>query len=275
MHHYPSLSLVITDSSQIMNIIQLTFADLVSALALMGIVIALSAWEKLGLELKFAIATGRTLLQVVVLGYILDIVFTLHSMWAVLAMLAVMLSIAAIIARNRIEQKNPFMLPLVWVSMLFSSTVAIMYINLLIIQPKVWFEPQYLIPIAGMILASAMNAAAIAGERLVKTINSSQQEIETHLSLGASPQQAIRQYRQEAIRAGLIPSINQMTIIAMIAIPTFFSGQLLSGVNPREAASYQILIVFAIAFTNLLTSLLVTWGICRQSFNSAAQLVVR
>ncbi|WP_027846815.1 ABC transporter permease [Mastigocoleus testarum] len=258
-----------------MNIIQLTFADLVSALALMGIVIALSAWEKLGLELKFAIATGRTLLQVVVLGYILDIVFTLHSMWAVLAMLAVMLSIAAIIARNRIEQKNPFMLPLVWVSMLFSSTVAIMYINLLIIQPKVWFEPQYLIPIAGMILASAMNAAAIAGERLVKTINSSQQEIETHLSLGASPQQAIRQYRQEAIRAGLIPSINQMTIIAMIAIPTFFSGQLLSGVNPREAASYQILIVFAIAFTNLLTSLLVTWGICRQSFNSAAQLVVR
>ena len=275
MHHYPSLSLVITDSSQIMNIIQLTFADLASALALMGIVIALSAWEKLGLELKFAIATGRTLLQVVVLGYILDIVFTLNNMWAVLAMLAVMLSIAAIIARNRIEQKNPFMLPLVWVSMLFSSTVTIMYINLLIIQPKIWFEPQYLIPIAGMILASAMNAAAIAGERLVKTINSSQQEIETHLSLGASPQQAIRQYRQEAIRAGLIPSINQMTIIAMIAIPTFLSGQLLSGVNPREAASYQILIVFAIAFTNLLTSLLVTWGICRQSFNSAAQLVVR
>ncbi len=275
MHHYPSLSLVISDSSQIMNIIQLTFVDLASALALMGIVIALSAWERLGLELKFAIATGRTLLQVVVLGYILDIVFTLNNMWAVLAMLAVMLSIAAIIARNRIEQKNPFMLPLVWVSMLFSSTVTLMYINLLIIQPKIWFEPQYLIPIAGMILASAMNAAAIAGERLVKTINSSQQEIETHLSLGASPQQAIRQYRQEAIRAGLIPSINQMTIIAMIAIPTFFSGQLLSGVNPREAASYQILIVFAIAFTNLLTSLLVTWGICRQSFNSAAQLVVR
>ena len=258
-----------------MNIIQLNFADLASALALMGIVIALSAWEKLGLELKFAIATGRTILQVVVLGYVLDIIFTLNNGWAVLAMLAVMLSISAIIARNRIDQKNPLMLPLVWISMLVSTAVALIYINLLIIQPERWFEPQYLIPIAGMILASAMNGSAIAGERLVKTINSSYQEIETHLILGASPQQAIKQYRQEAIRAGLIPSINQMTIIAMVAIPTFFSGQLLSGVNPREAASYQILIVFAIAFTNLLTCLLVTWGICRQSFNSAAQLVVK
>ncbi len=258
-----------------MTIIQLDFVDLASALALMGIVIALSAWEKLGLEIKFAIATGRTILQVVVLGYILDIIFTVNNEWAVLAMLAVMLSIGAIIARNRIEQKNPSMLPLVWASLFISTAMALVYINVLIIQPERWFAPQYLIPIAGMILASAMNAAAIAGERLVKAINSSYQEIETHLSLGASPQQAIQQYRQEAIRAGLIPSINQMTIIAMVAIPTFFSGQLLSGVNPREAASYQILIVFAIAFTNLLTSLLVTWGICRQSFNSAAQLKIK
>ena len=256
-----------------MNIIQLTFADLASALALMGIVIALSAWEQLGLELKFAIATGRTILQIVVLGYVLDVVFTLNNGWAILTMLAIMLSIAAIIARNRIDQKNPFMLPLVWASMFISTIIVLMYINLLILQPERWFEPQYLIPIAGMILASAMNAAAIAGERLVKTINSSYQEIETHLSLGASPQQAIKQYRQEAIRAGLIPTINQMTIIAMVTVPTFFSGQLLSGMNPREAASYQILIIFAIAFANLLTSLLVTWGICRQSFNSAAQLV--
>lgn len=258
-----------------MNIIQLNEVDLASALALMGIVIALSAWEKLGLELKLAIATGRTILQVVVLGYILDTIFTLNNGWAVLVMLAVMLLIAAIITRNRIDRKNRLMLPLVWASMLISTSMALIYINVLIIQPERWFEPQYLIPIAGMILASAMNAAAIAGERLVKTINSNYQEIETHLSLGASPQQAIKQYRQEAIRAGLIPSINQMTIIAMVAIPTFFSGQLLSGINPREAASYQILIVLAIAFTNLLTSLLVTWGICRQSFNSAAQLTVK
>lgn len=258
-----------------MNIIQLNEVDLASALALMGIVIALSAWENLGLELKLAIATGRTILQVVVLGYVLDTIFTLNNGWAVLAMLAVMLLIAAIIARNRIDRKNRLMLPLVWASMVISTSMALIYINVLIIQPEKWFEPQYLIPIAGMVLASAMNAAAIAGERLVKTINSSYQEIETHLSLGASPQQAIKQYRQEAIRAGLIPSINQMTIIAMVAIPTFFSGQLLSGINPREAASYQILIVFAIAFTNLLTSLLVTWGICRQSFNSAAQLAIK
>jgi putative ABC transport system permease protein len=143
----------------------------------------------------------------------------------------------------------------------------------LIIQPDRWFEPQYVIPLAGIVLGNAMNAAALAGERLVSTINASYLEIETHLSLGATPQQAIVQYRKDAVRAGLIPTVNQMMIIGMVTLPGIITGQLLSGVNAREAASYQILIMLMIAFTNVLTTVLVTRGISRQFFNSAAQLV--
>jgi putative ABC transport system permease protein len=147
------------------------------------------------------------------------------------------------------------------------------YTNILIIQPDRWFEPQYVIPLAGIVLGNAMNAAALAGERLVSTINASHLEIETHLSLGATPQQAIVQYRKDAVRAGLIPTVNQMMIIGMVTLPGIITGQLLSGVNAREAASYQILIMLMIAFTNVLTTVLLTRGISRQFFNSAAQLV--
>lgn len=255
------------------ELIKLDFVDLACAVGLMGAAIALSAWERIGLELNLAIATGRTILQLAVLGYVLEFIFALDNPWAVLAILSVMLTISAIVARNRITQKIPQMLPLVWGSIFLSTTLTMVYTNVLIIQPDRWFEPQYVIPLAGIVLGNAMNAAALTGERLVSTINASHLEIETHLSLGATPQQAIVQYRKDAVRAGLIPTLNQMMVIGMVTLPGIITGQLLSGVNAREAASYQILIMFMIAFANLLTTVLVTRGISHQFFNSAAQLV--
>ncbi|MBW4633287.1 MAG: iron export ABC transporter permease subunit FetB [Iphinoe sp. HA4291-MV1] len=255
------------------ELIKLDLLDLAFAVGLMGAAIGLSAWERMGLELNLAFATGRTFLQLAILGYVLEFIFALDNAWAVLAILAVMLTISAIVARNRITQKIPQMLPLVWGSIFISTTTVLIYTVLLIIQPDRWFEPQYVIPLAGIVLGNAMNAAALAGERLVSTINASQLEIETHLSLGATPQVAIAQYRKDAVRTGLIPTLNQMIVIGMVTLPGIITGQLLSGINAREAASYQILIMFMIAFANLLTTLLVTRGICRQFFNSTAQLV--
>ncbi len=255
------------------ELIKLDLVDLASATALIAVVIGLSVWENLGLEINLVLATGRTILQLVVLGYVLDFIFAFNNAWAVLAFLALLLTITAIGTRNRISQKIPQVLPLVWGSLLLSTIVAIVYTNLVIIQPNRWYEPQYVIPLAGIILGNAMNAAAIAGERLVNTIKNSHLEIETHLSLGATPQQAIAQYRKDAIRAGLIPTINQMMIIGLVTIPGFVAGQILSGVSPLDAASYQIVIMLITAFANLLTIILLTKGLSRLFFNSAAQLV--
>jgi putative ABC transport system permease protein len=255
------------------EIIKLDFIDLAAAVALMAITIGLSAWERLGIEFNLLIATGRTILQLMVLGYILEFIFALNSPIAVFAILIIILTISAIALRNRIAPKLPLLLPLVWGAMLVSTLLTLGYINLLILQPEPWFAPRYLIPLGGIILASSMNVAAIAGERLVKTIDSSHLEIETHLSLGATPQQATAKYRQEAIKAAMSPTINQMMLVGMVTLPGVFSGELLGGVKPGEAASYQIIILCAIAFANLLTTILLTRGLSRQFFNNAAQLI--
>jgi putative ABC transport system permease protein len=255
------------------TLIRLDLTDFVLAVALMALAIGLSAWQRLGLEWSLAIATARTIGQLFIVGAILDIVFRLDNPWTVLAVVLVMLTIAAVVSRNRIGKKIPRVLPLVWISIFVSTAFTLSYVNLLIVQPQRWYEPQYIIPLAGIILGNAINGAAIAGERLVSTINASQLEIETHLSLGATPQQAVAQYRKDAIRAGLIPILNQMMVIGIVTLPGIITGQILSGVNPLDAASYQILVMFMLAFTNLATAILVTQGLCRQFFNSAAQLV--
>lgn len=257
-----------------MDFIQLDLVDLVWALGLMAIAISLSLWQRLGLAGNLAVATVRTLIQLTVVGYILAVVFAVRNLWLVLFVLLVMLTIAAIIARNRIDPKLPWLLPLVWGAILVSTAVTMLYTNWLIVQPQPWYEPQYVIPLTGIVLGNAMTAAAIAGERLVSTLRSSRLEIETHLSLGAMPSQAVAQYRKEAIRAGLIPTINSMMAVGIVKLPGIITGQILSGIDPLEAAAYQILIMFMLAFATLVTTFLVSQGICRQSFNQAAQLIL-
>jgi putative ABC transport system permease protein len=153
-----------------------------------------------------------------------------------------------------------------------SAVLIVGYAQLLVIQPTPLYSPQYLIPLLAAILGNAMNAASIAGERLVTTLNRSQIEIETHLSLGATPTQAVKLYRTEAIRAGLLPTLNSMTIVGIATLPGILTGQLLAGVDPLDAVSYQILILLAIAVANLIATLVLTAGICRQFFNPEAQL---
>lgn len=255
------------------DLIKLDIVDLVLAVGLMAIAIGLSAWEKLGLELNLALATGRTILQLIVLGYVLDFIFAVDNVWAVVGIFTIILTITAIVARNRISQKIPLVLPLVWVVIFASTSLTLLYTNFLIIQPDRWYEPRYLIPLGGILIGNAMNAAAVAGERLVSSINQFPTEIETHLSLGATPQQAVSHYRQDAIKAAFVPTLNQMMLIGMVTIPTFTSGQLLAGVSALEAVSYEILIIFMVAVVNLLTTIFVTKGLCRQFFNDAMQLV--
>ena len=254
------------------SLIELDLTDLVWGLGLMAIAIGLSSWQGLGLEMSLAIATVRTVIQLLGVGYILAIIFALNDPFAVLAVLLVMLTIATITARNRISKKIPQLLYVVFGAIFFSTALTLSYTNLLIIQPENWYEPQYLIPLTGIVLGNAMNGAAIAGERLVSTISSSRLEIETHLSLGATPQQAVATYRKDAIRAGLIPTLNQMMVVGVVTLPGIITGQLLSGIDPLNAASYQILIMFMLAFANLVTTVLVTQGLCRQFFNTQAQL---
>lgn len=254
------------------GLIELDLVGMGFALGLMLLAIGLSAWQRLGLEWNLAVATGRTIVQLLVVGYLLALVFALRNPWAVLALISVMTVIAALVARNRISRKLPRLLVLVGGSIAVSTAITLSYVNLLVLRLSPWYEPQYLVPLAGILLGNAMNAAALAGERFVTTLNNSQLEIETHLSLGATPRQATRLYRQEAIKAGLIPTLNSMMVVGVVTLPGIITGQILGGIDPLNAALYQMLIMFILAFTTLLTTVLLINGIDRQFFTAAAQL---
>lgn len=256
------------------SLVELDFIKLAWALGLMAIAIGLSSWQQLGLSGSIAIAAFRTVVQLLGVGYVLAFVFAWKNPWLVLAVLAFMLTVAAIVTRNRIGKKIPKLLLVIWRSIFISAAFTLSYATFVVIQPPSWYDPQYLIPLAGIVLGNGMNGAALAGERLASTIKNSQLEIETHLSLGATPTQAITTYRKDAIRAGLIPTLNTMMVVGIVTLPGSITGQLLSGIDPLQAAAYQILIMFMVAFANLTATLLVTQGLYQQFFTTNAQLTL-
>lgn len=254
--------------------ISLDFTDLVLVFGLMAIAIGLSVSGRLGLEGKLITSAWRAFSQLAIMGYVLAIVFDPRANHPILVigLILAMITLVAIVTRNRISRKVPRLLLWVWVSLFISTLAIALYLILIIIQPPQATTPQYLIPIVGGILASTMNAVMVAGDHLVRTLNTHQIEIETHLSLGATPQQAIISYRRDAIRAGLAPTLNSMAIVGAVTLPGILTGQLLAGISPLDAVSYQILILFAIVLANLLGTIILTTAIGRQFFNSLLQL---
>jgi putative ABC transport system permease protein len=254
--------------------IELGLLQISLALMLMVAAIALVRWQQLGLELTLLNATGRTIFQLFAVGYLLAVVFAWRNPWSVVVVLLVMVAIATIVARNRIDKRLSRLLPILAGALLTSTLLTLVYTTGVVIRPEVWYEPRYVIPLAGIVLGNAMTAATIAGDRLVSGLKKNQVDVETHLSLGATPEQAIAPYRQEAIKAGLIPTINAMMVVGIVKLPGIITGQLLSGADPLNAALYQMLIMFMLAFSDLLAAILVTAGIRRLFFNEAAQLVL-
>jgi len=247
--------------------------DLALALVPMGGTLALSSWQRLELEGQIVLATGRACLQLAALGYALGAVFVLDAPWAVALALAVMITVAALAARNRISRRLPRLLPLTWGALLASSALTLGYVLVAIGQPPSWHDPQYLIPLAGMTVGNAASSATIAGERLVDTLSRSRSAIETHLSLGATPRQAATPYRQAAVRAGMLPALNQMSVVGLATLPGLLAGQLLGGIDPLNAAAYQGLVLVMQAAASAVATLLVAEGVYRQFFNRNAQLI--
>ena len=244
------------------------------SLGLILLAIGLALWQQLGIVQSLALATLRTIAQLLIAGYFLELIFALDTPWAVLLVLLMMGMVATGVSRNRVSTKLPRLLPWIGGSLMVSTAITLCYVIMIILRPDPWYSPQYWIPLGGILLGNAMNSSAIAGERLVSALSRSQVEIETHLSLGATAKQATMTYRQDAIKAGMIPIINSMMVVGLVTLPGVMTGQILSGVPPIDAVSYQILIMFMLAFTDLVATILVIRGIEYQFFNKNMQFLL-
>jgi putative ABC transport system permease protein len=171
--------------------------------------------------------------------------------------LIVMIGFAVQTIGARVQVKMPHFYRVVGTSILFGCGGMTFFFCILVIGLEPWYDPRYLIPLAGMVIGNSMTGASLAVERLNAEFRERREEIETALCLGGSVQLAAAPAVSSAFRAALIPSVNSMAAMGLVFLPGLMTGQILSGTEPLIAVKYQIAIMCVITGSVALTSFLI------------------
>jgi UDP-glucose/iron transport system permease protein len=257
------------------GLIDLSWIDLSLASALVLVAIALSSWQRLGLVRGFVIGAIRAMVQLVAVGYVLAFLFTTRKWYFVVLALLVMLLAATKTATDRQRHARGSLLGITGAAMLVGTGITLAYVDAVVLRLNPWFDPQYVIPLFGMIVGNAMNGAALAAERLTSEMELRRGEVESYLALGASPARASAEPVRRALVAALIPAVNGLMVVGLVALPGMMTGQILAGSSPTLAVRYQIMVAFMLAGAVSVTATAMVLWYRRRFFTAAEQLAVR
>jgi putative ABC transport system permease protein len=238
------------------GVLDLSFWQLGLALLLVVVLVAISARQALGLERDLLVGSVRAMVQLYLVGLILATVFTAARWYWVLLILAVMAGIATHAAVSRLAKPIPGIYWIAATALTVSTAATLTYVIGIVVRPRPWWEPQYLIPIAGMILGNSMTSAALAADRLQADLAARRDEVEARLALGFSGREAVQPLVRAALRAAMIPTVNGMMTVGVVQLPGMMTGQILAGASPLVAIRYQIVVVFMLAVATAVGSLL-------------------
>ena len=194
-----------------------------------------AAWaerEKLGLSKSMLLASGRGLIQLLLLALILDYVFELRHPAAQILLIGMFCLLAARTSAGHHAQSRQAWLA----ASLGLAAACAATLPWLVLTGTFTHDTRTLIPLASMIAANGMNAISLMYHRM--------QEGDRAVA---------------GLRAAMIPPIDTLRVAGLVHMPGIFVGMILAGAPAFAAASAQLVILYMIvasSFTACMVSLL-------------------
>lgn len=196
-------------------------------------------WTNNSVEIIYA--TVRMVLQLLIIGYLLVYIFEQKNSLIESLILLFMICVSALITIHNVKNKNIKTYSLIFTSIFISGLFHLILAIVFVLKIELFYKPQYVIPIAGMIFANCMNVLSIGIERFEKEF-AREGEFESARSI--------------AFKAALIPQINSFLAVGLVSLPGMMTGQILSGIDPLIAVRYQIMIMAIILSTAGITNII-------------------
>lgn len=257
-----------------MNVISLSYSDLVITGSLVIILALTSFFTRSGLGWSILIAALRTTVQLLLIGMVLKALFAyIHLGFITLITFIMLLMAGREVAARQKYRFTGWWNPGVGTSSMFISSFTLTVFALhVIIGVEPWYTPQYAIPLLGMMLGNTMSGISLAINHLTQSSWQRQAVIEARLILGSDWKEAISEIKKESVRIGMIPIINAMAASGVVSLPGMMTGQILAGTPPLEAVKYQIVIMFLIAAGTGFGIITAVWISCRRLFDNRQRL---
>lgn len=229
----------------------------------------LSKTLQLGLEKDTLIATVRSIIQLLAVGYVLQFIFDSGNILYIFLMVALMIGAAVQNARK----KGASIRGITWKLVLTFVVIEILTQGILLglqITPP---TAQYIIPLSGMVIGNSMVLGILFLNRFTSEVASRREETELILSLGGTPKQAIQRSLLASIKASTIPTIESQKTIGLVQLPGMMSGQIIAGADPLQAVMFQLLILFLLLTTAIVTSIMLGFLSYPTKFNERMQVI--
>lgn len=208
---------------------------------------AISVALGLGIERRLAVAALRTVVQLGLLGLVLERVFAVREPLLVVGLLLLMTVFAAREAIGRASRRYRGVLADAWLTMAATCFIVGGVVTQVVVGVRPWYDPQYVIPLLGMILGNSLTGISLCLDRFLDHLAVRTAEVELRIAYGATRREALAAPLQDAVRTGMIPIINAMAAAGIVSLPGMMTGQILAGSPPLQAVAYQIVVMFMIA----------------------------
>ena len=252
--------------------IALSAFDLALAALLVAVAGGVSVALRLGLGRRLLVASARTVIQLLLVGYILGFVFGRPSPWLLLALMAVMVFAAGRAALGRVSRRYTGAQCDAFLTLALCGTATTFAVTRIIIGVDPWYDPRYVIPLLGMILGNSLTGISLCLDHLLSQLHERREIVEMELALGATRWEAARGVLRDAVRRGMIPIVNAMSVVGIVSLPGMMTGQILAGNPPLQAVQYQIVVMFTIAAACAAGCMMAALLAYRRLFNDRHQL---
>ena len=241
---------------------------LILSSVLLIIPIMISYKEKLELNRDIIISMLRAIIQLLVIGYVLDFIFGLDKLIYTAVLVLVMIFNAAINTRKKgflIENQ-------VLISFISISIGTVATLGILIGSKAIEHTPNEVIPVAGMIISNSMVAIGLSYRNLVNNFKNNSIAVEVKLSLGASIKEASAEIIRESIKISIMPPIDSAKTLGIVSLPGMMTGLILAGSSPVVAVKFQIMVTFMILSSSSIATIIATYLSYKKFFNDRKQL---
>jgi putative ABC transport system permease protein len=242
-------------------------ADVGLALALVAVAVLVSRLRRLDLENDIVVATARSFVQLLAVGYVLDFVFDGHGGLTIVA-LAVMVATASFTAARR-ARGVPGALAVAAVSITVAAAATL---GVLLVFGVVPMKPRAVIPLGSMLISNAMIATSLVVTRLRDDLAASRREVEARLCLGQTADQAAGPWKRSALRSALLPIVDNTKVVGLVALPGAMTGMILAGASPLAAIRLQMVVMYMLLGGNAFAALTAGELAMRRFFTADHQL---
>ena len=225
------------------------------ALAVVAAAITVSFTQKLGIEREMAYSIARAFIQLSIIGFVLEFIFTQTNVAWIFLAYCMMVTVAGYTAGKRAKHV-PNGAYVSGASIFVGTSLTMALLVVLQVFP---FTPRYIIPVAGMMVGNAMTVTGVTLKRMREDMRLQQGLIETALALGATPRQAALKQVRRALVVGLSPTLDNAKTVGLISLPGAMTGLIMGGASPMEAIQLQIVVMNMLLGASTFSGVLATY----------------